>query len=194
MKTLKLVLAGLAFASVSAMAQAPASVDAEQRAAVKELLDVMNFKQMMAQMSGPMMQQMNQMFEQMIESSPSARKLTPEQKDFARKAAQESSAKSSKAMAELYNDPKVIQGFEDVMARAYAKNFTTAEIKATTAFYTSPAGNKALNLMPKMMQETMPEIMSIIAPKMSAIMESATKDVATQIEKSGKGKDAPAAK
>ena len=95
MKTLKLVLAGLAFASVSAMAQAPASVDAEQRAAVKELLDVMNFKQMMAQMSGPMMQQMNQMFDQMIESSPSAGKMTLEQKNIVRKAAQESSAKSS---------------------------------------------------------------------------------------------------
>ena len=193
MKTLKLCLAVLTFVSFGfgAAAQTPVTVDVEQRAAVKELLDAMNFKQMLAQMSGPMMQQMGQMFDQMIEASPSSRKLSPEQKDAARKAAQESSAKSAKAMTELYNDPTVIQGFEDVMARAYAKNFTTAEIKATTAFYTSPAGKKALTIMPKMMQETMPEIMAIVAPKMSAIMETATKDVASQIKKSTDGSSAP---
>ncbi len=191
MKTLKLCLAVLTFVSFGAAAQTPATVDVEQRAAVKELLDAINFKQMLAQMSGPMMQQMGQMFDQMIEASPSSRKLSPEQKDAARKAAQESSAKSAKAMTELYNDPVVIQGFEDVMARAYAKNFTTAEIKATTAFYTSPAGKKALTIMPKMMQETMPEIMAVIAPKMSAIMEAATKDVASQIKKSTDGSSAP---
>ena len=193
MKTLKLLLAVLSFVSVSALAQkpAPSPVDVVQKAAVKELLDAMNFKQMMAQMSGPMLQQMSQLFDQMIEAAPSSSKFTPEQKAAARKAAQESSAKSSKAMNELYNDPTVIQGFEDVMARAYAKNFTTAEIKATTAFYSSPAGKKALTIMPKMMQETMPEIMAIIAPKMSAIMESATKEVASQIKKSTDGSDTP---
>ena len=191
MKTLKLCLAVLTFVSFGAAAQTPATVDVEQRAAVKELLDAINFKQMLAQMSGPMMQQMGQMFDQMIEASPSSRKLSPEQKDAARKAAQESSAKSAKAMTELYNDPVVIQGFEDVMARAYAKNFTTAEIKATTAFYVSPVGKKALTIMPKMMQETMPEIMAVIAPKMSAIMETATKDVASQIKKSTDGSSAP---
>ncbi len=191
MKTLKLLIAVLSLAAGTVCAQAPAQVDVAQKAAVKELLDAMNFKQMLAQMSGPMMQQMGQMFDQMIEASPSSRKLSPEQKDAARKAAQESSAKSAKAMTELYNDPTVIQGFEDVMARAYAKNFTTAEIKATTAFYTSPAGKKALTIMPKMMQETMPEIMAIVAPKMSAIMETATKDVASQIKKSTDGSSAP---
>ena len=192
MKTLKLFIAVLLLVAGTVCAQAPLPVDVVQKAAVKELLDAMNFKQMMAQMSGPMLQQMGQMFDQMIEAAPSSSKFTPEQKAAARKAAQESSAKSSKAMTELYNDPTVIQGFEDVMARAYAKNFTTAEIKATTAFYISPAGKKTLTIMPKMMQETMPEIMAIIAPKMSAIMESATKEVASQIKKSTDGNDTPA--
>ena len=191
MKTLKLLVAVLSLAAGTVCAQAPAQVDVAQKAAVKELLDAMNFKQMMAQMSGPMMQRMSQMFDQMIEATPSSSKLSPEQKDAARKAAQESAAKSSKAMTELYNDPTVIQAFEDIMARAYAKNFTTAEIKATTAFYTSPAGKKALTIMPQMMQETMPEIMAVIAPRMSAIMESATKEVASQIKKSTDGSNAP---
>ena len=191
MKTLKLLVAVLSLAAGTVCAQAPAQVDVAQKAAVKELLDAMNFKQMMSQMSGPMLQQMSQMFDQMIEATPSSSKLSPEQKAAARKAAQESSAKSLKATTELYNDPKVIEAFEDIMARAYAKNFTTAEIKATTAFYTSPAGKKALTIMPQMMQETMPEIMAVIAPRMSAIMESATKEVASQIKKGTDGSNAP---
>ncbi len=191
MKTLKLLIAVLSLAAGTVCAQAPAQVDVVQKAAVKELLDAMNFKQMMAQMSGPMLQQMSQMFDQMIEAAPSSSKFTPEQKAAARKAAQESSAKSLKATTELYNDPKVIEAFEDIMARAYAKNFTTAEIKATTAFYTSPAGKKALTIMPQMMQETMPEIMAVIAPRISAIMESATKEVASQIKKSTDGSNTP---
>ncbi len=191
MKTLKLLVAVLSFATGIVCAQAPAQVDVAQKAAVKELLDAMNFKQMMSQMSGPMLQQMSQMFDQMIEAAPSGSKFTPEQKAAARKAAQESSARSLKASAELYNDPKVIEAFEDIMARAYAKNFTTAEIKATTAFYTSPAGKKALTIMPQMMQETMPEIMAVIEPRMSAIMESATKEVASQIKKNTDGSSAP---
>ena len=191
MKTLKLLIAVLSLAAGTVCAQAPVQVDVVQKAAVKELLDAMNFKQMMSQMSGPMLQQMSQMFDQMIEATPSSSKLSPEQKAAARKAAQESSAKSLKATTELYNDPKVIEAFEDIMARAYAKNFTTAEIKATTAFYTSPAGKKALTIMPQMMQETMPEIMAVIAPRMSAIMESATKEVASQIKKGTDGSNAP---
>ncbi len=192
MKTLKLFIAVLSLVAGTVCAQAPSPVDVAQKAAVKELLDALNFKQMMAQMSGPMLQQMPQMFDQMIEAAPSSSKLSPEQKDAARKAAQESFARSMKATTELYNDPKVIEAFEDIMARAYAKNFTTAEIKATTAFYTSPAGKKALTIMPQMMQETMPEIMAVIAPRMSAIMESATKEVASQIKKSTDGNSTPA--
>ena len=192
MKTLKLFIAVLSLVAGTVFAQAPSPVDVAQKAAVKELLDAMNFKQMMAHMSGPMLQQMSQMFDQMIEATPSSSKLSPEQKGAARKAAQESFARSMMATTELYNDPKVIEAFEDIMARAYAKNFTTAEIKATTVFYTSPAGKKALTIMPQMMQETMPEIMAVIAPRMSAIMESATKEVASQIKKSTDGNSTPA--
>ena len=74
------------------------------------------------------------------------------------------------------------------MARSYARHFTTAEIKATTAFYTSPAGKKALTLVPMLMQETMPEMMALMTPRMNAILESAAKDVVAKAEKNGKTK------
>ena len=122
MKTFKYFLATLAVVSSVVSAQAPASVDAEQRAAVKELLEAMNFKQMMSQISGPMMQQMRQLNEDMVEKSSSRSNLTPGQVDELRSAARESSAKSFKAMTDLYNDPQFVESFEGIMARAYARN------------------------------------------------------------------------
>ena len=190
MKTLRLVIAMLAFATCTVWAQTP--VDADQRAAVRELLNAINFKQVMAQMGGAMPQQM-QMMDQMIDGLSSASKLTPEQRADARKLAQKSSANMSKQMQEMYSDPEFIQGLEDVMARAYAKHFTTDEIKATTLFYSSPAGKKTLTIMPKMMQETMPEMMALMAPRMKVMMEKMAKDVVEQVESDKKAKgEAPA--
>ena len=52
MKTLKLVVIAFAIVASGAFAQTP--VDAEQKAAVKELLNALNFKQMMSQLAGAM--------------------------------------------------------------------------------------------------------------------------------------------
>ena len=194
MKTLKYFLATLVVVSSVVAAQVPTSADAEQRVAVKELLEAMNFKQVMSQISGPMMQQMRQLTEDMVDKSSTKGGLSPEQVNELRNTSRESSAKSFKAMTDLYNDPQFVESFESIMARAYARNYTLDEIRATTAFYVSPAGKKILTVMPKMMQETMPEIMAIIVPRMSTIMESTTKDVAAQIEKVSKATSANAAK
>ena len=190
----KYFLAMLVVVTSVVAAQVPASADAEQRAAVKELLDAMNFKQMMSQIPGPMMQQMRQLTDDMVEKSSSKGSLAPAQVNDLRNAARVSSAKSVKAVTDLYNDPQFVESFVGIMARAYARNFTLDEIKATTAFYVSPAGKKTLTVMPKMMQETMPEMMAIIAPRMSEIMESTTKDVAAQIEKVSKAASANTSK
>ncbi|MBL8524705.1 MAG: DUF2059 domain-containing protein [Betaproteobacteria bacterium] len=184
MKTLKIVVAGLLLVAGQAFGQA--AVDAEQKAAVKELLDAMNFKQMMSQMGGAMMQQMPQMMDQMVDGMSSGAKLSPEQVAEAKKLAKDAGVDASRKMLDIYNDPQFISGVEDIMSRAYARHFTTAEIKATVAFYNSPAGRKALTVMPRMMQETMPEMMALISPRMNAIMESVAKDVVAKAEKSGK--------
>ena len=188
MKILKTFVAMLAFVVGGALAQVPTAVDGEQKTAVKELLDAMNFKQVLSQMGNMMTQQMPQIMEKMMESAPSISKMTPEEKVEARKMAQAASESSLKSLNDIYNDPQIVQGFEDIMARAYAKHFTTTEIKATTAFYTSPAGKKALTIMPQMMQETMPEIMAMMTPRMNAMMEKAAKDVVAQIEQNKKAK------
>ncbi len=173
------LLAALAF---PALAQTPA--EAEQRAAIKELLDVINFKQMFKQMNEAMRQQMPQMIAGMMEGAVKSSKLPPEKRGEALRLAREMQDGALDKMLAVYNDPEVVRAMEDTMARAYARHFTTEEIRATTAFYRSPAGAKALTLTPKIMQETMPEIMSVISPKLQAIMEGVVKDAVARAESS----------
>ena len=158
-------------------------VTAEQMAAVKELLAAMNFKQMMSQMAGAMAKSMPQAMDQMLASNT---KLSESEKAEARKLNAKSAESAMKALSDIYNDPQVVQGMEDIMASKYVKNFTIGEINAITAFYVSPAGKKTLNLTPRLMQEMMPEIMSLIAPRMNAVIAKIADEVAEEAKKNSK--------
>ena len=163
---------------------APAVITPEQKAAVKDLLKAMNFKQVMSQMMGAMSKTMPQMMDQMVAvSDPS---MTAEQKVEARKLAAKSSETMMKSMTEIYNDPQIVQGMEDVMARAYGTNFAVDEIKAITMFYSSPAGKKLLVTQPQLMQQAMPEIMNLIMPRMKDVMSKMAKDIAEQAKADAK--------
>lgn len=201
MKAIKNVLvAAMLCASATVLAQAqtqtpaiaPAVVTAEQKAAVKELLDAMNFKKMMSQMVGAMAQNFPQMMDQMVAASDSS--MTPEQKAEARKLSGRSGETMMKSLTDIYNDPQIVQGMEDIMARAYGSNFAVDEIKAITMFYSSPAGKKMLATQPQLMQQTMPEIMALIAPRMKEVMDKMAKDIAAQAKEQGKANAAPAKK
>jgi hypothetical protein len=182
MKTLKaalIVLAGTFFATAVAFAQVPAPAakaevpSAEVKAAVAEMLEAINFRQTMIQMSATMTQSMPQMFEQ--SSSRMFEKLPPaEQKAAKEKFAASAQGAMEKAMA-IYRDPEILKGMEDIMGRAYTKRFTLAEIKSITAFYKSDAGKKMLSAGPQLMKEAMPEIVALTAPKTNALMQEFTK-------------------
>lgn len=187
MRKLKLAVAAIIFSAlpmVSVMAQAPAApvvASAEQKAAVKELLDAMNFKQMMSQVAAASAGGMPQMIEQMTASMLDGADET--MKADARKSLQANMAKFSKRSMEIYNDPEVLKGIEDVMTRMYLKYFTAQEIRETTAFYTSPAGRKAMSVMPQMMQEVMPEMMKVFGPKMNALAQEFARDIVVDAKK-----------
>ena len=174
------------------LAATPAVVTPEQKAAVKELLDAMNFKKMMSQMAAAMAQNMPQMMDQMASAIDTS--MTAEQKAEARKLATKSSETVTKSVMDIYNDPQIIQGIEDIMARAYGSNFAVEEIKAITMFYSSPAGKKMLATQPQIMQQSMPEIMALTTPRMKEVMEKTAKDIAEQAKAQGKTSAAPASK
>ncbi len=174
-------------ASATAFAQTSATtiivVAPEQKAAVKELLDAMNFKKMMSQMAGAMAVNMPQMVDQMVAVSDTS--MTVEQKAEVSKLAAKSGETMTKSMIDLYNDPQIVQGMEDIMARAYGSNFAVDEIKALTAFYSSPAGKKMLATQPQIMQQSMPEIMALMAPRMKEVTAKMAKDIAEQAKQQG---------
>jgi uncharacterized protein len=197
MKAIKYFLvAAMVCVSTAAFAQAqapaPSVVTPEQKAAVKELLEAMNFKKMMSQMAGAMAQNMPQMMDQMVAATDTS--MTAEQKAEARELAAKSSETVMKSMIDIYNDPQIIQGMEDIMARAYGSNFAVDEIKAITTFYLSPAGKKMLATQPQIMQQSMPEIMNLITPRMKEVISKMAKDIAEQAKEQGKTSAAPAKK
>lgn len=196
MKAIRYVLvAAMVYASAVAFAQtsppAPAVVMPEQKAAVKELLEAMNFKKMMSQMVAAMAQNFPQMMDQMAAASDSS--MTAEQKAEVRKLAAKSGETMMKSLTDIYNDPQIVQGMEDIMARAYGSNFAVDEIKAITMFYSSPAGKKMLATQPQIMQQTMPEIMALMTPRMKELMDKMAKDIAQQAKEQSKT-GAPSAK
>ncbi len=186
MRILKLSFSSLAISAllvVPAVAQVsvPLAVTAEQKAAVKELLDAMNFRQMMSQVAAASAAGMPQLIDQMTKSMLEGAGETI--KADAQKSLSANMAKFSKRSMEIYNDPDVLNGIEDLMTRMYLKYFTTEEIRATTTFYISPAGRKALSVMPQMMQETMPEMMRLFAPKMNALAQEFARDIVADAKK-----------
>lgn len=203
MNAWKTLWAALILVIAAGPALAQTAVDPKQKAAVKELLHAMDFKQMMGRMAGAMSQNFPQMIEPMLDKFASAdKKLTAEQKAEARKIAMKIQASIAKDIHEIYNDPQVAQEMENIMAQMYGKYFTVNEIKAITAFYKSPAGKKAMNVMPQMMQEAMPKIMATMTPKITAMAEKVAKDVVKEVEnkavkdaeKTDKGEGGPADK
>ena len=64
----------------------------------------------------------------------------------------------------------------DALVRIYAKYFTNAEIEAMTAFYTSPAGRKSIEVMPQLMQESMQAGVDHLAPQVERAFREALEE------------------
>jgi hypothetical protein len=197
MKAIKYVLVTILLcASATAFAQTlgttPTVVTPEQKAAVKELLAAMDFKKMMSKMAGAMAHSMPQIVEQRFAASDTS--LTAEKNAEARRLAAKSSETMTKSMIDLYNDPQIVQGMEDIMARAYSSDFAVDEIKAMTTFYSSPAGEKMLATQPQIMEQSMPEIMALIKPRMKEVMAKMATDIAEQAKQQDATSATPANK
>lgn len=162
-------------APVKAASPAPAPApSAAQTAAAQELLRAMDFRKQMRQMMGGMMQSMPQAMEQMTMQS--AAKLSPEQQAAAMNAAREGVQGSMKRMVKLFEDDKMMGEIEAVAARSYAKAFTVAELKDLTKFYSSATGKKLMERQPALLQESMPEMMGIMQPRMMKIINELTEE------------------
>ncbi len=167
-----------AFAAVPAFAQtatAPAAaqaVDPAATAAVRELLDSMNYRsvmqQTMQQMVAALPAQMKAGAEAAIRNNP---KFTEEERTRKLAEMEANLPKVTKAMAGIFNDPALIDEMIAEMIPLYARHFTPAEMREMAAFYKTPVGAKGLRLMPQLMGEGMQIGQKIIMPRMNKLMQ-----------------------
>jgi hypothetical protein len=169
---------------VLALAVAPCAAHADEaskRAKVEELISVMHMDRMMNQM----LEAMKGQTEQMMQQSPGADSMTPEQKkietDYQAKALQ------------IVIDSMGWKAMEPQFVTLYAQNFTEDEIDGMVTFYKSPTGQAVLNKMPQLMTSTMQLTQSLmvdVQPKLNALREDMVKQMDAATPKSS----GPAAK
>jgi hypothetical protein len=163
-----------------AAASAPVVPEAERATdeQLNRLFEVMRIKQQMASATQMMPQLMKQQFDQsfkemekeMEKDHPEMASMTDEQRQAAAKVMEKF---MSKAMT-LYTSDEMIADMREL----YGKHLTAADIDATVAFYSSPAGQHFLDMVPAIMQEFLPTVMQKVQAKMRPLIVEMSKEMA----------------
>jgi uncharacterized protein len=176
--------------AASTPAPAPAPVSAEQRAAIKDLLDAMKTRDGLTKALGAVTQSLPQrMYEAVIRQLELNQALTPEQKQRVVQNIGPSFDAAIKESQATVSDPKVIDEAMDKAVGIYASHFTLQEVKELTAFYRTPTGAKSINAVSQANGEAFQAATQIFSPRVSGIMEKMMK---TQVDAVTSGAPAPA--
>lgn len=155
---------------------APVAVTPEARAAIKELLDVMNTRDGLTKTYGAMSQslapRMGEAMNRQIEANAA---LSVEQKQKVRDGMNPPFENAVKEATAIVTSPKLVDETIEKMIPIYAKYFTTAEAKQLTAFYKTPLGAKTLTAMPQVINDSLQAGVAIFTPRVNAIMEKTMK-------------------
>ncbi|MCE3265204.1 MAG: hypothetical protein K0R43_4283 [Pseudoduganella sp.] len=167
-KIILALVAGLTFAHGAFAAEvAPASA-----AAVRELLDAMNYrtawKASMEQIIKTMPNIMRQQAEAGLRADTS---LTDAQRKEKQAKLDADLPKMSAVLAGVFNDPALMADMEKEMIALYSRHFTPDELKQIAAYYRTPVGAKSMRLMPQVMAESMAIGQRITLPRIQKAME-----------------------
>lgn len=149
--------------------QAPAPANA---AAVRELLEAMNYRTMwkasMDQMSKTMPNIMRQQIEATVKADIS---LSDAQRREALLKMEAELPKMAEVVSGVLNDPGLMAEMEGEMIALYSRNFTADELKQIAAYYRTPVGMKSMQLMPQVMAESMAIGQRVTMPRIQKAME-----------------------
>jgi hypothetical protein len=168
------IVAALTGAPSFALAQsAPvASATSAQSAAVKELLDAMDFRTMMiasfTEMEKALPQMMRDQMAAVMDADPT---VGAEEKKAALAKVEQVLPGASQAISSLFKDPALIDEMMAEIAPLYVKNYTVAELHELTAFYRTPLGRKVVALSPRLSTESMAAGQRIVAPRLNGVMQ-----------------------
>jgi len=179
MKKIVLALvAAAAFASnASAAGQAAAPVaaaqaSAETAAAIKELLQAMNYRTLMKQSFEQMAKALPAMMQQEAEAGIKAdTRLTEAQRKERLAKMEAEMPKVAAALSTVFSDPSLIDDIEKEMIPLYSRFFSAEQMKQIAAFYRTPAGARALQVMPQLMPEAMAIGQRVAQPRIAKALE-----------------------
>jgi uncharacterized protein len=162
------LIASLALAQ-GAFAADPAPANA---AAVRELLDAMNYRTMwkasMEQMSKTLPGIMRQQIEATIQADTT---LTDAQRKEKLQQLQAQLPKMTEILNSVFTDPGLMADMEAEMIALYSRHFTADELKQIAAYYRTPVGMKSMQLMPQVMAESMAIGQRVTMPRIQKAME-----------------------
>ncbi len=175
---------GLAFAQPSPVQQAAATQIPLDQQPTKEqlakLFELMRVHEQMASMTkmmpALMQQQFQAQFKQMQQDHPEMASMTDEQQQAAAKVM----GKFMERAMNLYTSDEMIAD----MSSLYQKHLSRPDVDGIIAFYSSPAGQHILNMMPVIMQEFMPLAMQRMQDRIKPLTDEMTKEMGAIIKPS----------
>ncbi|GAB3626327.1 signal peptide protein [Pandoraea terrae] len=183
-------------APAMAMAQSSAPLDAEKKAAIKDLLDAIDANKLVAAIGEGAQQQAKQMVPAILEQALVENKtMSDQQKQAAVPSLQQNAMpKLVDQAGKVFNSDAFKNDAIQAQYTAYGKYYTTDEIKGLTNFYKSPVGQKYIKVQDQVGQEVVGGLMQkYMKSSVDTSKDLAVKEVAA-VAKSGPAAKAPAKK
>jgi len=79
--------------------------------------------------------------------------------------------KVAAALSTVFSDPSLIDDIEKEMIPLYSRFFSVEQMKQIAAFYRTPAGASALQVMPQLMPEAMAIGQRVAQPRIAKALE-----------------------
>lgn len=175
------LLACFAFAQGAFAADAAPAPNAASTAAVREVLDAMNYRATWKAMVEQMTKAMPGIIRQQTEAAlKSDSRLTEAQRQEGMAKLEADMPKVTDMLAKVMFDPSLVVEMEAEMTVLYSRFFTADELKQMAAYYRSPLGSKSLQVMPQVMAESMAIGQRLTAPRIQQAMEQFRKDLRSQ--------------
>lgn len=159
------------------------------KAQLVKLFEVMQIREqaaaLMQMFPAMIQQQLQQQEKDMTANLPESARITPEQ--------QAALDKLTSHFLEKATNLYPVDEMLDDMAGIYQKHFTREDVDAYIAFYSTPAGQRLLQLTPVIMQEYVPVVMQRVQDRSKALTDEMSKEIADVLKSSAPAATAPSA-
>ncbi len=156
-----------------------------KRQLILQIIEVMNQQTSTVESMDAVTREMARMFDQSYEATiQESTELTPAEKDRKIKDHQTFSAKFSERFSKRMATEIDFQKFqENLMLGLYDKYFSEQELMDLLAFHSSPTGQKALQVMPQLLGDSMRRSGEILGPQVSQIAAEVSREILDEVIK-----------